>query len=222
MLRLASGRWAGVREAVAMREEPVPSAVGSSFAVVAMAASAGGVHALSTVLAGLTADFPAAVVVVQHVCPHEPSLLADVLGRRTALRVKQAEEGDVLRPGTVYTAPPDRHLLVNAGGTLSLSQSPKVHHTRPAADPLFESVAAGLGDRAIAVVLTGWGEDGSGGVRAIKRAGGRVIAQDAETAEVPGMPRAAVQTGAVDFVLPLGGIAAALMMLVSVSVKPLP
>jgi two-component system, chemotaxis family, protein-glutamate methylesterase/glutaminase len=221
MLRLASGRWAGVREAVAMREEPVPSAVGSSFPVVAMAASAGGVHALSTVLAGLLADFPAAVVVVQHVCPHEPSLLADVVGRRTALRVKQAEEGDVLRTGTVYT-PPDRHLLVNAGGTLSLSQSPKVHHTRPAADPLFESVAAGLGDRAIAVVLTGWDEDGSGGVRAIKRAGGTAIAQDVETAEVPGMPRAAVQTGAVDFVLPLGGIAAALMMLVSVSVKPLP
>jgi two-component system chemotaxis response regulator CheB len=140
--------------------------------------------------------------------------MADILSRRTSLRVKQAEEGDRLEPSTVYIAPPNRHLLVNPDGSLSLSQSELVHFVRPSADLLFESVAASYKDRAIAVVLTGTGSDGTMGVQAIKKMSGTVIAQDGKTAEFSGMPVAAVQTGSVDFILPLDDIAPALVSLV--------
>ena len=149
-----------------------------------------------------------------HTAPEGPNLLPQALARHTRLRVKHAEEGDVLRPGVVYVAPPDRHVLINPDETLSLSQGPKVHHTRPSAEPLFESAAAVLRDRLVAVVLTGEDGDGSGAVRAVKRAGGMVIAQDKATSAVFGMPKAAIQTGAVDVVLPLDGIAPALTALV--------
>jgi two-component system chemotaxis response regulator CheB len=184
------------------------------FDVVALAASAGGLRALSHVLSALPAGFPAAVVVVQHLDPRHRSLMADILSRRTALVVKQAEEGDAVRPGTVYIAPPDRHLLVNPDGTLSLSQSELVHFVRPSADLLFESVAASYKDRVIAVVLTGSGSDGAMGLKAIKKMGGTVVVQDEATSEFFGMPGAAIQTGTVDFILPLNEIPSALVTLV--------
>jgi two-component system chemotaxis response regulator CheB len=140
--------------------------------------------------------------------------MASILSRRTPLQVKQAEEGDCLSPGTVYIAPPNRHLLVNPDGTISLTQSELVHFVRPSADLLFESVAASYQDRAIAVVLSGTGHDGAMGVQAIKKMGGTVIAQDQETAEFFGMPSAAIHTGDVDFILPLGEVSAALISLV--------
>jgi len=186
----------------------------AAFGVVALAASAGGLTALSRVLTGLPAHFPAAILVVQHLDPHHRSMMADILGRRTALRVTQAEEGDRFLPGGVYIAPPNRHLLVNPDGTLSLSQSELVHFVRPSADLLFESVAATSKERAIAVVLTGTGGDGNMGVRAIKKMGGTVIAQDEQTSEFFGMPSAAIQTGCVDFILPLDEISKALVTLV--------
>jgi len=144
-----------------------------AYDLIALAASAGGLRALSEVLAGLPREFPAAIVVVQHLDRRHRSLMADILSRRTPLHVKEAEEGDHLSPGTVYIAPPNRHLLVNPDGTLSLSQSELVHFVRPSADLLFESVAASFKDRAIAVVLTGTGSDGSMGVKAIKKMDGR-------------------------------------------------
>lgn len=186
----------------------------SKFEVVAVAASAGGLTALSQLLSGLPPGFSASVVIVQHLDPRHRSLMADILSRRTNLEVKQAEEGDRLRPGMVYIAPPDHHLLVNRDGTLSLSQSELVHFVRPSADLLFESVAASYRERAIAVVLTGTGSDGSMGVQAIKKMGGTVIAQDLKTAEFGGMPQAAVETKSVDFVLALDEIAPALITLV--------
>jgi len=186
----------------------------AAFDVVALAASAGGLNALSHVLAPLPQDFPAVILVVQHLDPRHRSLMADILSRRTSLRVKQAEEGDQLQPMTVFIAPPNRHLLVNPDSTLSLSQSELVHFVRPSADLLFESVAASYKERAIAIVLTGTGSDGSMGVRAIKKMGGTVIVQDERTAEFFGMPGAAVQTGTVDFILPLDEIPTALMTLV--------
>lgn len=179
-----------------------------------MAASAGGLTALSRVLAPLPADFPVIIVVVQHLDPRHRSLMAEILSRRTALQVKQAEEGDRLRPAMVFIAPPNRHLLVNPDGTISLSQSELVHFVRPSADLLFESVAARYKDRAIAVVLTGTGSDGNMGVRAIKKMGGTVIVQDENTSEFFGMPGAAIQTGTADFILPLDEIASALVTLV--------
>jgi two-component system chemotaxis response regulator CheB len=186
----------------------------SSFDVVAIAASAGGLNAINIILSSLPAIFPASIVVVQHLDPRHRSLMAEILARNTSLRVKQAEEGDTIEPAKVYIAPPDHHLLINSDGTLTLSKSELVHFVRPSADLLFESVAASHKERAIAVVLTGTGSDGSMGVQAIKKMGGTVICQDVETAEFSGMPLAAMQSKCVDFSLPLDKIAAALVTLV--------
>jgi two-component system chemotaxis response regulator CheB len=185
-----------------------------SYDVVAIAASAGGLNAINVVLSNLPASFPAAIVVVQHLDPRHRSLMAEILSRNTSLGVKQAIDGEMMLPGKVYIAPPDRHLLVNADGTLALSQSELVHFVRPSADLLFESVAASHKEHAIAVVLTGTGSDGSMGVQAIKKMGGTVICQDVANAEFSGMPLAAMQTKCVDFSLALGEIAAALVTLV--------
>ncbi len=185
-----------------------------AFDIVVFAASAGGLEALSTVLGSLPADFHAAVVVVQHLDPRHRSLIAEILGKRTRLPVAEAREGDRLRARQVYIAPPNRHVLVNADGTLVLSDSELVHFVRPSADLLFESVAGSYKDRAIGVVLTGTGSDGSMGVRAIKKMGGTVLAQDQSSSAFFGMPGAAIATGDVDFVLPVEEIADALVALV--------
>ncbi|MEH2247393.1 chemotaxis protein CheB [Nostoc sp.] len=186
----------------------------AAFDIVAIAASAGGLNALAKVLSTLPTEFTAAIAIVQHLGPKYRSLMAEILARRTHLTVKQAQEGDRLTPGTAYIAPPNRHLLVNRDGTLSLSQSELVHFLRPSANLLFESVAVIYKDRAIAVVLTGTGSDGAIGVEAIKKMGGTVIAQSVETAEFSGMPSAAIQTGNVDFILPLNEISRVLVTLV--------
>ncbi len=181
--------------------------------IVALAASAGGLNALSQVLSALPVDFPAAITVVQHLDPQRPSLMVDILKGRTSLRVKHPEEGEVLQPSTVYIAPANQHLLVNLDGTVSLSNAQMVHFVRPSADLLFESVAASFKENAIAIVLSGSGVDGARGVEAIKKMGGLAIAQDQATSEVFGMPRAAIDTGSVDLVLPLNEIASALINL---------
>jgi len=185
----------------------------SGFEIVALAASAGGLKALTDVLAALPRDFPAALVVVQHLDPRHRSLMAEILGKRTSLLVRQAREGDTLEHGVAFIAPPNHHLLVNAGGRLSLSQTELVHFVRPSADLLFESTAAAYKERAIAVVLSGSGRDGAMGVKAIKKMGGTVIVQDEKTSEFFGMPGAAQQTGLADFILPLAEIAPALRTL---------
>jgi two-component system, chemotaxis family, protein-glutamate methylesterase/glutaminase len=186
-----------------------------AFEVIAFAASAGGLSALSEVVSALPNDFGASIVIVQHLDPRHRSLMADILARRTGLEVKEAKEGDCLRAGTVYIAPPNKHLLVNRDGTLVLTQTELVHFVRPSADLLFESVAASFKDRAIGVVLSGTGSDGAMGVQAIKKMGGTVIAQDKASSEFFGMPSAAIETGLVDFVLPLNEIASALVSLVT-------
>jgi two-component system chemotaxis response regulator CheB len=140
--------------------------------------------------------------------------MAEILARRIPLPVKEAEHGETIRPGMVYVAPPNNHLLVNSDGTMSLSQSELVHFVRPSADLLFETVAASYKERAIAVVLSGSGVDGHMGVEAIKKMAGTVIVQDNQTAEFAGMPEAALKTGCVDFVLPLDEISGALIKLV--------
>ncbi len=165
-----------------------PHFTNAAFDIVAIAASAGGLTAQIKVLSTLPAEFPAAIAIVQHISPEHPSFMAEILSRRTDITVKQAKEGDYLTPGTAYIAPPNRHLLVNDDGTLSLSQSKLVHFLRPSADLLFESVAATYKERAIAIVLTGTGSDGAMGVEAIKKMGGTVIVQDVKTAEFSGMP----------------------------------
>ena len=141
--------------------------------------------------------------------------MPQIFGRRSNLPVYQAVDGMEVEAGHVYLAPPDRHLLINRDGTVSLTQTELVNFVRPSADLLFESVAAVYGERAIAVVLTGAGKDGSMGVTAIKSRGGTVIVQDEATSEFFGMPSAAIRTGAVDFVLSIDEIPPALLTLVS-------
>jgi two-component system chemotaxis response regulator CheB len=183
------------------------------FEIVGLASSAGGITALNAVLSRLPRELPVPLLVVQHLDPRHRSLLAEVLGRRTALEVGEARDHDVLKPGRIYVAPPDRHLLVNSDATLSLTRTELVHFTRPSADLLFESMAAAYGERAIAVVLSGTGNDGAMGITAIKKRGGTVIVQDEASSEFFGMPSAAIRTGMVDFVLDLNEIATALLTL---------
>ncbi|MGI5469557.1 chemotaxis protein CheB [Streptomyces sp. CA-132043] len=186
------------------------------FAIVAVASSAGGIRALNILLEQLNGDLPVPVLVIQHLDPRHRTVIADVLARRTRLKVKLAESDEQVRPGVVYVAPPDHHLLVNADGVLSLSRSSLVHFVRPSADLLFESLAGAYGPRAIACVLTGSGRDGAMGVDAVKSCGGTVICEDPRTAEFRGMPEAAMETGSVDFVLPLEEIATVIRGLVNV------
>lgn len=195
------------------RAESPPRFEGSAFDIVAIASSAGGLAALTTLVSNLPSDFSAALLVVQHIDPRHRSLLADILSRRTPLRNKSAEAGERVVPGTIYTALPDRHLLMDPDGSLSLTRSELVNYLRPSADLLFESVAATYRDRVIAVVLTGTGRDGAAGVEAVKKMGGTVIVQDERTSEFYGMPSAAIATGAVDFVLPIDEIGPALVRL---------
>lgn len=200
-----------------MPASPADRSHAEPYGIVAVAASAGGITALGRVLGGLPKDFPVPVVVVQHLDPRHETIIADVLGRRTAAPVRLAAEGDLAEPGVIHIAPPNHHLLVTAQGTLTLSSSELVHFVRPSADLLFESVAASYGPAAIACVLTGTGSDGAMGATAVKSRGGTVIAEDPELAEFKGMPSAAVAAGAVDFVLPLDEIAPVIRTLVETS-----
>ena len=194
----------------------------SSFPVIAIATSVGGLNALSVILGNLPADFPAAIAIVMHLSPNNKSILAEILNRRSHLVVKQALTGDVLCPSRVFIAPPNHHLFVAKGGRLKLSSSAakKVHYARPSAEPLFASVATVYKKNAIAVVLTGGDGDGSFGVQIIKDNGGMVIAQDRPTSQDFSMPETSINTGDVDFILPLDGIASKLIELVGTGIKP--
>lgn len=193
---------------------PFEQHAAEDYAVVAVASSAGGVQALISLLGELDARLPVPLVVVQHLDPRHRTVLPDVLARRTELKIKLAEDLDRLQPGTVYLAPPGRHLLVEPAGAVKLSDSDLVHFVRPSADLLFESVADAYGPRAIACVLTGTGVDGARGVTAIKARGGVVLVEDPKTAQFTGMPTAAVESGAADQVLRLEDIAAVIRGLV--------
>ena len=182
-----------------------------SLDVVVLVGSAGGIKPMESVLAGLPPDLDAAVVVLLHLTPQHPSVLAAILARKTTMSVKQAEDGDVLEPGHVYVAPPDAHLLVAADGTLRLDHSPLVHYVRPSADTLLHSLAENYEGRCLAVVLSGTGTDGAEGALAVKGAGGLVYAQDEATSEHFGMPSAAIGAGSVDAVLAIGQIGQAVV-----------
>ncbi len=183
--------------------------------IVALLASAGGLKAISALLTALPSDSPVPIVVVQHLSPRQPSLMADILSRRTRLPVTQALNGEPLCPGHVSLAPPDRHLLVTRQRTISLTLTEKVHHVRPSGDVLFESVAACYGAGAVVVILTGGNGDGAIGLLAVKDAGGLTIAQDEASSESFSMPRAAIATGGVDHILTLEAIAPMLLSLVA-------
>jgi two-component system chemotaxis response regulator CheB len=184
------------------------------FAIIGIAASAGGVVALRDLLATLPPDLSVPVLVVQHLDRRRDTEIAEIFGRRTSLRVTLARDGESALPGNVYVAPPDHHLLVSGEGRLSLSQGHLVHFVRPSADLLFESMAQAYGDRVLACVLTGTGSDGATGVTVVKARGGTVIVQDPSSAAFAGMPTSAAATGCADFVLPLDEIGSVVVELV--------
>jgi two-component system, chemotaxis family, protein-glutamate methylesterase/glutaminase len=181
--------------------------------VVLLAASLGGLVAIRKILSELPADFPVPIVVVLHRTTQAPNLLVHVLARETPLRVKAIVPDEALQPGTVYVAPPDRHAIITNTGRLALRDGRRIKHVLSSADPLFTSAAQNFHGKVVAVVLTGTNSDAAAGARAVKDAGGVVIAQDILTSESFEMPRAAIEAGAVDTVLPLGDIASTLIEL---------
>lgn len=180
-----------------------------SYAIV-IGASAGGVRAVGTLLHRLLENIPAAIFVVIHTSPDGPGLLSTVLNRETPLTVVTPDDGDLIRAGHVYVAPPDYHLIVGQRH-VHLNRGPREHRFRPAIDPLFRTAAEHYGPRAIGVVLSGHMADGIHGLHLIKKAGGVTFAQDPDEAEVPAMPLAAMRQVAVDYVLPVEEMARVIM-----------
>jgi two-component system, chemotaxis family, protein-glutamate methylesterase/glutaminase len=206
-----------------LREDPrsaEPAAGARQFDIVVIASSLGGIEALRFLVAGLPAHFPLPIVICQHLAPDKPSLLPLVLARKTRLRVVTAEHGEQPVPGCIYVAPPGRHLLVQPGGRFGWWGGERVNFCRPSADVLFRSTAEVYGARAMGVVLTGYGQDGALGARAIQQRGGYVIAQDEASSESFDMPRAARDIGGADLVLPLSKMAAALEVLGALPAEP--
>jgi two-component system, chemotaxis family, protein-glutamate methylesterase/glutaminase len=177
-----------------------------AFQLVVVGTSLGGLAALQTLLAGLPAEFPVPLVVVQHRAADSGDTLKTVLQRYSRLKVREPQDKEPILPGCVYLAPADYHLLVEEGG-FALSTEAPVSHARPSVDVLFESAADTFGERLVGVVLTGANRDGAVGAARIKERGGFVVVEDPESAESGSMPRHAIAGTMVDMVLPLSEIA---------------
>jgi two-component system chemotaxis response regulator CheB len=207
-------RWAP-RARAAPPLAPLGRAPGAPVRLVAVAASTGGPAVLQRILAALPRDFAAPILVVQHIAAGFVTGLADWLGASCDLRVKVAEDGEPIARRTVFLAADDRHLGVTADAHVVVADAPAVNGFRPSATYLFESAARAYGASAAAVILTGMGDDGVGGLKAVKEAGGRVLAQDHASSVVYGMPGEAVAAGVVDTVLAVEDMAPHLAELVA-------
>ncbi len=184
--------------------------------VLAIGISTGGPQALSYLLPQLPRDYPAGILVVQHMPQGFTRLFADRLAQIAALEVREAQDGDLVMPGRVLVAPGNQHLSVfrkRLGVVAAVTEGPSVNRHRPSVDVLFGSVAAAYGARATGLLMTGMGDDGADGLAQIKAAGGTTLAQSEESCVVAGMPRAAVERGCVDRVVPLEDLARTLLEL---------
>ncbi len=162
-----------------------------SVTAVAIGASAGAVPALLGILPALPAAYPLPVLIVVHVPPDRDNALVELFGAKSQIAIKEAEDKEAIKPGVVYFAPSDYHLLVETDGTLSLSADAPVHHSRPAIDVLFETAADAFGPGLAGIVLTGANEDGAAGLAAVAGAGGAAFVEDPDNAYAPTMPAAA-------------------------------
>lgn len=181
------------------------------FDLIVVGASWGGLDALTVLVRGLHPDFAVPVVIVQHRGPDAQSLLSDLLQQWTGRKVLEPEDKDPIEPGHIYVAPANYHLLVEAGGHLSLTTEAPVRYSRPSIDVMFGSAAHAYGKRLIGVVLTGANEDGSRGLQCVHDYGGYSVVQDPATAEVATMPAAALRRVPQAVCLPLSDIAAHLV-----------
>jgi two-component system chemotaxis response regulator CheB len=197
-----------------------PSGPARARHVVGIGASAGGVEALTGLVRELPDDLPAAVLVVLHVSPAGTSVLPLILDRAGPLPCATAEDGEPLRPGRIYVAPPDRHLLVD-GGHVQVAVGPRENGHRPAVDPLFRSLAR-FGPAATGVILSGTRDDGTEGLAAIKEAGGTALVQAPDEAVYDGMVRSALSHVDVDAALPVAELAAEIVRLSGEEASPMP
>ncbi|XWK87127.1 MAG: chemotaxis protein CheB [Phormidium sp.] len=173
--------------------------------IIVIGASAGGVETLTKLVRTIPADIPAAIFVVVHISPHSVSLLPKILQRCSSIPISHAKDGEAIKPGHIYVAPPNFHLLVKQE-YIKLTHGPKENRNRPAVDPLFRSAARVYKSRVIGVILSGALDDGTAGLLAIKRQGGIAIVQDPEEAIYDGMPGSAIENVEVDYVLPIAEI----------------
>jgi two-component system, chemotaxis family, protein-glutamate methylesterase/glutaminase len=185
----------------------------SGHDIVVVGASAGGVETLIKLVGNLPANLPASVFVVLHIPAQNPSLLPEILSRSGQLKAVHPKNGEAIQQGCIYVAPPDRHLLVEQGH-VHLVRGPKENRLRPAIDPLFRSAAIAYGPKVVGVVLTGSLDDGTAGLRAIKRVGGVAVVQDPDEALYPSMPLSALQHVAVDYKLPVSAIGPLIVSLI--------
>ena len=196
-----------------MQSRDKPSLDGRRAGIVALASSTGGPRALQELLRALPSDFPVPILVVQHLARGYAGHLVSALAANCRMRVELAEHREPLAAGTIYIAPDDYHLGVADRHSMELSGAPPVEGFRPSATWLFSSVALRFGADAVAVILSGMGQDGVAGLVEIRRAGGLIVAQDETSSTVYGMPRAAAEANLPDFVLPLPAIADQLIAL---------
>jgi two-component system chemotaxis response regulator CheB len=191
-------------------DDPSASPARTFFDIIVVGCSLGGMHALEVILNAMPRNFCVPIAVVQHRHRASNETLPSHFRRFSRLPVVDVEDKQWIRPGTVYLAPANYHLLVERG-EFSLSVDEKVRYSRPSVDVLFQSAADAYGSGVIAVVLTGANDDGAEGARRVKARGGVVVVQDPKTAEAPEMPRAAITAAPVDQILPLDQIASYLV-----------
>lgn len=185
---------------MARRRSATSRSSSARYDIVAIGASWGGVEVLSHLVGGLPQDWSLPVVIVQHQHPSSGNALARILSRLTSLPVIDIEDKDKIRPGHVYIAPANYHLLAEQDGSFSLSLEAPVNFSRPSIDVTFGSLARAFHERCIGIVLTGANDDGAEGIRMIRAEGGYAIAQSPSSAQAPSMPEAAIAAG-VDAVL---------------------
>ena len=188
--------------------------------IVVIAASAGGVLALLEIVSSLPPEFETPIAIVLHRTSNPPRLLDKLLAKRCSLRVVEASSDEPLTPRTIFVAPPGEHLSVRSDRTFVVEDGRRIDHLRSSANPLFESAAELFGPGVLAVVLSGTGRNGARGVAAVKERGGTVLVQNQSTSAYFEMPAAAIQTGAVDFVLPVDEIASAIVLLCTPAKTP--
>ncbi|MFA5866384.1 MAG: chemotaxis protein CheB [Actinomycetota bacterium] len=188
------------------RERGQTSKNGSRNRLVAIASSTGGPMALKAVLTVLPATFPAGIVIAQHITQGFTKGLVDWLAGAVKIKVKEPVNGEIIRPGIAYISPDGYHISVDRGDKILLDDSAPIKGHRPSCDKLLKSVAQVYGDRAVGVILSGMGSDGAEGLKEIRKAGGYTIAQDEKTSVVFGMPKVALEIGAVNRTIPLDRI----------------